>query len=288
MVSSENFSEGFFGQLTAEIVDKIFGEVDDTADLLSLMTTCQRHWDIGRRHLERVIINDFSMASWAGNRLICLGDYVGPGELPKGMLTKREVKKIQNLFMCNNYSLWRAMYAFQPSGRGSSYKPLGASRGLRSGTDFLRKLKARYDASESGSALEWLADTHTGVALGKLIRIENMSFEKFSQGHMVFRDLTIKEYVRGDIWNMPGDSRFTGKRLRFEHVLYIRIFWAISPNTNEYQCPVDNHRGAWAGHRFDVSDINNVVDEDGIAVDGWKDVTLEVMREVLEVLRFEI
>ncbi|KAG6901309.1 hypothetical protein C0995_013879 [Termitomyces sp. Mi166 len=270
--SSKNYSEGFFGQLTTEVVDKMFGEVDDPVDLINVMTTCQRHWDIGRRHLENLVKVFFVVTSWAGDRLICLSDHAELEDLPEGMLTECEVMKIENY---RSRSLWRAIRVIQtPRPRTPAVIPLKIVGAIRSSKDLLRGLK---------SYPTWSARTDICGALQNLIQITDMNFGNFYKGHMVFRNLTVKEYVRGDIWNMPRDSRFPGKRLKFEHVLYIRIIWSV-PGLSGYQCPLDIRRGAWAGHRFDISDVKNVMGEDGIMVDGWRDVTEEVISEVMEVL----
>ncbi|KAG6876383.1 hypothetical protein C0992_013161 [Termitomyces sp. T32_za158] len=280
--SDENLSKGLLNKLSNEVLHIIFGNILDILDLINLMVTCQRYWELGRHYLER-LIEDFIVVSWAGDRLICLGDYARLDDLPRGMLTDPEVEDIRPLYN-ESHSLQDTIITLQKPRYKFSSATARRMLSISSTLDFLYQLDSIFlERTMAGG------ESRDGVprVLKKLVIIKNLDPVDFFNGHMVFRNLTTKKYVRGDgikkARNMPGKRWL--KRMSFEHVLYIRTTWSSDPSLScGYRGPLRIHRGVWAGHRFDVTHIGRVVDEDGVAVDNWKDVTEEVINEVIVVL----
>ncbi|KAG6876801.1 hypothetical protein C0993_000355 [Termitomyces sp. T159_Od127] len=281
--SNESLSKGVLDQLSNEVLDMIYGQISDILDLISLMVTCQRYWEFGRRHLERVI-EDSIVVSWDGDRLIFLGGNTTELEdLPQGMLTDSEVENIRSYSDEYGLSLEDALPIIQTRCRKLSSTTMDCMRPISSTSDFVSQFHLSSYDSETGL---FRYGREIYKILEKLILIKDLDPADFFDGHMVFRNLTTKEYVRGDgitkAWDIPDKPWL--KKMRFEHVLYIRTTWSSDPTLScLYDGPLQIHQGIWAGHRFDVTRIGRVVDEAGVAVDGWKDVTKEVINEVMEI-----
>ena len=79
-------------KLPDEIICLIFEELHDYHDRLLLSMTCQRLWELGRRPTQKLIMDNSH--SWAGDRIICVGDYVDVGDHPKGLLTEAEEEEL--------------------------------------------------------------------------------------------------------------------------------------------------------------------------------------------------
>ncbi|KAG6887403.1 hypothetical protein C0992_012404 [Termitomyces sp. T32_za158] len=245
------------------------------------MVTCQRYWEFGRHYLER-LIEDAISASWAGDRLICLGDYTKLDDLPQGMLTDSEMERIRPFYHRDEQSLQIAITALQKSRHIVSSATAECMHSISSTRRFLFELQDMV-IERMLPPREYM---EVNDVLKTLILIKVLNPGDFLAGRMVFRNLITKEYVRGDgimkARDLPRKPWL--KDMSFEHVLYIRTTWSSDPNL---ACYYDDDgpqidRGIWAGHRFDVTRIGSVVDEDGIAIDNWKDVTEEVVNEVVE------
>lgn len=57
---------------------------------MCLAATCQRFYEIGRPTPE-ARLSEALVISWAGDRLVCPGDYAQLDDMPPGMLTDHEV-----------------------------------------------------------------------------------------------------------------------------------------------------------------------------------------------------
>ncbi|KAF9012042.1 hypothetical protein BDQ17DRAFT_1504455 [Cyathus striatus] len=105
--------------------------------------------------------------------------------------------------------------------------------------------------------------------------------ENFDYSKYILRNLSKKEYIRGD--NPP---RHITKWCRnsFGRILFSRICWSEDPSAailHPSGVPAIN-RGKWAGDRFDVILRESVKDE-LLENDVWKDVTGEVKDHVEEI-----
>ncbi|KAJ2860795.1 hypothetical protein GGI22_002622 [Coemansia erecta] len=91
----------------------------------------------------------------------------------------------------------------------------------------------------------------------------------------VLRNLTTKEYVLAS--EMKKVQKQTGYYIKFGNLLLCQISWSTDDSVS-MECSYDIHQGPWAGHRFDITSIDNV-DE------SWKDVSSEVLEKVVTVYR---
>ncbi|KAG5642241.1 hypothetical protein DXG03_003365 [Asterophora parasitica] len=277
-------------QLPTEIIDCVYQNFCDLVTVLCFAATCQRHYEIGRRHIEALVSATF-VNLWAGNRLICLGHYANMDDLPPGMLTDAERELIKCRFADedkDSYRIYEQLAVLQqhdplwhfrreiPVHRRFSYDSKNKL------SSFFTKLAGYglHDANMDMDSANVLRDLITVPAVKPPSTNETLLYG----GAYVLRNLTSKEFIRGDafryIWRDPKHA--FGLSVSFNHALIIRIAWSSDPSLS-IVCNdrIKIHRGKWAGHRFDISGIESVRNEEG-AVDGWKDVSQGVLNEVVE------
>ncbi|KAG5634842.1 hypothetical protein H0H81_000544 [Sphagnurus paluster] len=91
--NAANEAANGFRHFPNELIDLVYQELDDLTAILGLAATCQRSYDIGRRYIEHWVRVLF-VPTWVGGRLICLGDYACADDLPPGMLTDEELRRV--------------------------------------------------------------------------------------------------------------------------------------------------------------------------------------------------
>ncbi|KAG5641810.1 hypothetical protein DXG03_004152 [Asterophora parasitica] len=291
-------------QLPNEIIDHIYQNFHHLIYILRFAATCQRYYDIGRSHIETFMSATF-IDSWAGNRIICLGDYAYMNDLPSGMVTDAERELIKKQFNGDEdedededeegsdedeeyYSIYDRLCFLQQLDplwdirrKSAPYRALTYDGRL---STFFSELGGHYRHREEKAHM----DLDTAYVLRDLISISAITLpgtdiKKLYSGAYVLRNLTSKEFIRGDairdLWKKYRFMRHT----RFNHVLIIRITWSSDPSLSfEYEGPIQIHRGKWAGHRFDLSEVTSVRNEEGV-LEGWKDVSWEVLNELITI-----
>ncbi|GLB37941.1 hypothetical protein LshimejAT787_0409920 [Lyophyllum shimeji] len=320
--SPANRGQHGLGKCPDELIDMVFGHLHDWLDVVCFVTTCQRYYEIGRPHLAACVERSI-ISAWAGDRLICVGGGTEIDDVPPGALTmmetafvKEQVRSVEQLdaFAFRkayeddeddahedggsdaDSEYWHACFVLemipklqhdadekyervQSFGRGDPDTWIYCSL----------MLKERYSARGRDASFDELYELSTLLfnrwrdALMVIHR--GLDDKRLYGGTYVLRNLTTREYVRGDairdLWAMPGKPYL--KAVRFEHALLVRITWSGDPDLNiRYQGPLKLHRGVWAGHRFDICQISTVVDEEG-HIDDWEDVTKDVLEEVVAV-----
>ncbi|KAF5374666.1 hypothetical protein D9615_009015 [Tricholomella constricta] len=300
--SPENYACKGLAQLSTELIDLIYEELVNLEDMACFAMTCQRLYEVGRRHLETFIEMVFTI-SWAGDRLICFGDYANLEDLPRGILTPEEIGVVQfqtlvdagrELDITSYYERYDKIFPH--------LYPL-VSLQTRNPDAALHELQAHYSKEYSELWQFWLELSSSGrnkshprgrasyfdtTIMGKLIQQSPaLNFEQLYSGEYVLRNLITEEYVRGDairdMWETP-DTWFL-ERLRFEHVLVFKITWSSDPDLAIcYDGPIQVARGAWAGHCFDISGILSVQNtEEG----DWKDVSRDILNDIVTVSKEE-
>ncbi|TFY67945.1 hypothetical protein EVG20_g3746 [Dentipellis fragilis] len=74
--------------LPNEMVGIIFEHLGDSdyLELLRLALTARRYWNLARPHIKRAVVSFLKSYLWAGDRLICLGQYTELPDLPPGFI----------------------------------------------------------------------------------------------------------------------------------------------------------------------------------------------------------
>jgi hypothetical protein len=242
-----------FPTFPAEIVLNIFNSIDgeDFQDCFSLGLTSERCWIIGQSVMKKIFLR-FQLA-WAGDRIICTGDYLEHGNLPKGLLsTKEENEYAKYATECGSLE----EYCHTPV---RSYPCVPKER-MAYFIDRPCDQLSFYDRQRICSAID-------------------IAYEEPE----ILRNISKRQYVRrADLLEMsktcPKDWEFD--LVDLGHVVISRICWSSDPSiTICYDG--DIHRGVWAGDRFDITSVAALEekDENGQQV-LWTDVTKEVLEEM--------
>ncbi|KAJ7063009.1 hypothetical protein B0H15DRAFT_873106, partial [Mycena belliarum] len=94
--------------LPAETVIEICSHLDGLGDLLVLSVSCQVLWEIGRHELYRRLARMAADRLWAGDRIICVGDYLQNDDLPENVFTPEEEAD----FTCDDDEDQPTLYTF--------------------------------------------------------------------------------------------------------------------------------------------------------------------------------
>ncbi|KAJ7196046.1 hypothetical protein GGX14DRAFT_673708, partial [Mycena pura] len=238
--------------LPVETIHEIHAHIDGFHDLLFLSATCQVLWEIGRGEMHRRVIELAGTYSWAGDRIICVGDYLRNDDIPASLLsaeeedflsTREENEEELNLF---NYPQTEIHSPYR--------KDAALARLLDRCIPYLNDLDA-------------------------LVISQLRDFKSLKQpAPRVLRNLTRQQYVRESaILELQNEYDDIG----FGEVVLCRICLSSDPMTSMSQRYAgDIHRGVWAGDRFDVVSAEWLVTG---AASGWTDVSNEVLKEVEEI-----
>ena len=183
-------------KLPTEILVQIFEELCGESCLVLTMT-CRRLWDIGWDILERIFQEWFRSWTWAGSRIIFLGEYCERNELPHGLLTIVEEKELENGFSQDELDefvemddLWEG-HGIEPS-VPISLNDLG----------FFRYPQVKLGITPRSQGLNY--DTCHLYQVPEAQRDFVMDFLFTEMEHFpskeiwILRNLSAKEYVRGD------------------------------------------------------------------------------------------
>ncbi|KAG6864349.1 hypothetical protein C0991_010310 [Blastosporella zonata] len=250
MTSPQNDAPVGLGCLFPELIDYIFCKLENLGQVLFFAVTCQRYYDVARRHIER-LVEEMFIDTWAGDRFIYFDEKVKRDEVPPAALTDYDVTC---LFNCE-----------------TERKEL-----LRRG--FFRSLNFRIDRPNNPSLGAYLFDicnklqnprdyeTHQAITLirNNFLTIVNPILEELYKGY-VLRNLSTHEYIRGDAIIIHND-------MSFERVLRLKTMWS-SPDF----LPAGAVQGPWAGHRFDFVRREDIV----MAKEEWSNVSDEAVQDTM-------
>ncbi|KAJ7196022.1 hypothetical protein GGX14DRAFT_473966 [Mycena pura] len=249
--------------LPVEIIHEIHSHMDGFHDLFFFSVTCQVLWEIGRGEMHRRVVKLASTHSWAGDRIICVGDYLRNDDIPASLLSAEEKKDFlvtreenddedenDDDEECRLYHYpWTEIH----------YSPLPRKDVA------LDRLSDRCDT--------YLDD------LDEQVVSQLCDFKSLKQPALrVLRNFTRQQYVRESaILDLQNEYDHIG----FGEVVLSRICLSSDPSTN---MAGDIHRGVWAGDRFDVVSAEWLVTD---AAGGWTDVSNEVLKEVEAIWKYQ-
>lgn len=251
--------------LPAELLYIIYSYIDNLRDAISLTITNEHLASVGHSRVYELICALHS--SWAGDRIVCLGDYMTDDDLPSGMISQDELKSLyaaanpkyddRSLYdvAVNNFApvsldgqRWLHYFHYNPSTR--SYL-----RDHSRHRDYLFRTSSNY-ASSSPEEDKWS-----------------------------LCNLTKHEYVRADIiaMNLGVATRgpfIEGRLIRLEQILFSLICWSCDEGVNmKYEA--DLHRGAWAGDRIAINTLSRLSPPLDSGV--WKDITIPVFKRLVDI-----
>ncbi|THH23178.1 hypothetical protein EUX98_g8001 [Antrodiella citrinella] len=272
---------GRLGALPVEMICMIFDELDDVLSVVCLSLASVFLFEVG---YDALVSRWFSKAAstWAGCRLICVGEDSDAKDIPKDVFTPAEQVQLEEAALMaddeddedTEDSLDHALAYMQP--RPSDYQR-HKHESIFTADFWMKTRKMNLFARP-------LAEQK---CLLELLEIEDVTKLKFDDERpdWALCNLVTGEYVRADaIASLTAGldlknvrkGHNVGRVAGFAEVVVARIFW--SPSRYDPDADGQFDRGVWAGHRFEIT----VRDRFRALGDGraWKDISEEVMKEM--------
>ena len=242
-------------RLPIELLDVIFQKLHiEYVFLLSLQT--RYFWNIARRHIQACCAS--SCGPWAGQGIICIGEYLEPADYPPNVLTESEKEELKRGL--KESEIWDDVSSDEGSTNSVSC-PINFYSLADARYQQVREWQYRLVERLIGSASllgEWhrLPTSRRTLIFHELPRYKLIDFYPEDQS-WILRNLTTQEYVRSEAIAIKLEY-IHGPNidvLGFGEVVWSRVCWST-----ETDCSMDYadnlHRGLWAGHRFDITTLN--------------------------------
>ncbi|KAJ7505828.1 hypothetical protein B0H11DRAFT_1851065 [Mycena galericulata] len=259
--------------LPVETIHEIFSSIDDLADVFCLSMTCQFLWDIGRRDIYRRVAIMAASYSWAGDRIICVGDYLRTKDLPANVLTPEEEEEFLTTMPEDEEYLEedgdRCLYSYP-------FDEISRRRGRFTMDDVL---------INHGIFKRFICNWRSLNILRSLCDFE---YETPVPTELaVLRNLSRHQYVTESAltaWREGVQAKIEAvKDVGFGDIVFSRICFSTDPSVS-MAYDGDIHRGVWAGDRFDLVTSDWL---EGLDDAAWMDVSDEVLKEVEAIWRSE-
>ncbi|KAA1477024.1 hypothetical protein DENSPDRAFT_884749 [Dentipellis sp. KUC8613] len=255
-----------------EMVDEIFQYLEDYVDCIRLALTGRRYWNLARRHIKRAMTCHFASLSWAGDRLICVGDGNDVDDLPHalktGEFTGVDLTSLSEVYK-NAYSFFSRL-----EGLGRESLRYKIEKDLRKG------LYTHWDGPTPFAQRLELASAHI---------FKDCIPSDVDEYSLVLRNLSKHEFVRYSelpLDLLPEKQYLSQADVDLSWAALARICWSTDSSTS-IGYDGDMHRGVWAGDRLDIVPIEELQEgekEGEGEAKGWKDVSKAVARELTLIL----
>ncbi|KAJ3848239.1 hypothetical protein EV368DRAFT_68451 [Lentinula lateritia] len=256
----KNYPPSILLSLPHELLLVIAEELsEDYLDLICFSLTCIDAWELTGQCRNQSLSQKIKSKSWAGSRIILLGDYAGA--LPKGLLTDAEKKELR-LDGYADHELGSLLYA-HPAFRKPSYKILN---------DFYYDEIAQDD--DLFHELQYFAHR-----------------EPFSRWIMLPGNFKLTRSSSKDRWmirNLTKQEYAITRRRSLTQIVYSLIGCSDDPSVSMQgeRCSVLIN-GPWAGDRIDITLVSiHRKEHTPEERSSWKDITISV-KELLEALAAE-
>ena len=248
------------------------------ADCVALAMTCQTVYAIVRPRLNKKLAHGYK--SWAGDRLICVGDNGYIGDLPSNVLSQAEIDEyglsIESTKEEKSDDSNRNILYYTPDAADGWFDAHSRADDWEEAL-IVPRSKIAYE--ERGNCIDRpLLNLFNYTSNTKRAPRQPIDPDSI----LVVRNLTKREYIRGDVaedraCQPPYNDNDTIEQAAYElgEVAFYAMMWSTYPAFRWRDQPAELkdvlYRGSWAGHRIDVV----YVEEDKFAVelDGWTDVT---------------
>ncbi|KAF8862547.1 hypothetical protein BDZ45DRAFT_739189 [Acephala macrosclerotiorum] len=248
-------SKDRLSDLPNELLGLVFCDLE-FEDALNLALTSQFLWKVGRKHLRNFSLP--MLGNWAGKNIVCVGHGVEDGDYPQNLFNEGEAAK----FLRWNGNLFNYVRDMDRSCRIERHRmpPL--------------------DAVPASSIEEYLRLSKSDRADFRHV----LGFSQFygtNEDAWVLRNLTTKEFVRSEAIAL-GPEYVHGPHIDhigFGEVIQSRTGWSTHPETGARYTGL--HRGAWAGHAFDITTMKRHLEE--TEEGDWKDSSQEVSKEIASI-----
>jgi len=247
----------------------IFEQITSLGDCICLAVTSAGFWEVGRRHLKALMLE--KRCSWAGDRIICLGDYCRPGHNPENVLTEEEIKILKHVKSQKGDNV-PDQDAIASTAYTTSLYNWADSFSDRTGASFSRDLLLRIRNQLSPAEHRLLS---------KLTVLEDPAMDDTKT--LVLRNLTEQVYIRGDVLQTFAEEQVQeyGTSVGFGEVVISNICWSADPSSS-MRSGGDITQGRWAGHRFDITTLDMVENDEELEWMDASDDIVDSLRFVLE------
>jgi len=272
-----------------ELILKIFQHLDFVS-CFRLSLVSERLWNIGWPFVQQKV-TDF-MGTWAGARIICLGDECKPGDWPAGLLTAKEESVVNEgldeaevdpdegflqgpgnllgMVRCRFRQIYSEVEPYRMLLRpvpGEAEHPICSKRpqpwrSRRTALDEAGHLpKSEYSQACSFAVgkkvVDYYPETESWI-------LRNLTTAVFVQGDGLFAAFHRSGHQRGLHLGYPG----------FGEAIMCRICWSTEDST--VPC-AGFDRGVWAGHRFEICTEKHHALHSSCS---WKDATSKIIKEL--------
>ncbi|KZT03205.1 uncharacterized protein LAESUDRAFT_762185 [Laetiporus sulphureus 93-53] len=264
--------------LAPEILYLIFDEIDDLRGAISLSLTNKTLSDIGQARVYELACK--TTAPWAGDRVICAGDYMRWHDLPVGMLSESELYEYRS--------------QDEDEGDGDSNEEYDSYTNNPRNFHDVRWREAPSRHSEPDVLnISSIHDAYFHYNVSSFEREEfsrrqkpqySIDLSKDETHGWVLCSISKREYVRASVVAaLTGSSakmpRGIGGRGGFGlgHVLMSQICWS-SDDSISMRYKGDLHRGRWAGDRLSITTMDRLDNHEA-----WKDTSEEVVKKITKI-----
>ncbi|KAI0846763.1 hypothetical protein F5Y00DRAFT_136833 [Daldinia vernicosa] len=260
--------------LPREIQLKIFAELG-TRDCTALGLTNAYLWG-----LALPVLHDkwaARLGAWAGEKIVCVGELVEPGDYPPGLFSDAEIlsfdePEIRSVLNIDPFFGYRprsvTLYDFGSHVIGREQELGTIWKGMKRDRLLLKCINSVADHD-----IVW-----KGPGKHDFKNFEEHCFYPRDQP-WVLRNLTTKEFVRSEALALKPEF-IQGPRVQgigFSHAILSRICWSSAPDIDMGD-PTRITRGVWAGHCFDITQLSKHIEL--TQGETWIDVSSEVMDDI--------
>jgi hypothetical protein len=259
--------------LPLEMIQEIYSNIEDFVDVVFLSVTCQSLWSRGREEIYRHVRLIAASLSWAGGRIICVGDYLENDDIPDHLLSPEEKAEFTRLDDNKDED---------EDGESQHYTLYNYPWAESAGDRAIFSVRRLFESYMLSGPLGWRGHS----VLRSLVNTE-FEYAPPEPAPAMLRNLSRHQYVRESAlvsWREAAQAEIKETRdVGFGHIVLSRICFSTSGSVAMVY-DGDIHRGVWAGDRLDIVAESEFSDDDRSA---WTDVSDEVLKEMEAIWRSE-
>lgn len=241
--------------------------LEDFYDVYALCVTNTYFWVIGMSRLRALFIREAARMQelWAGDRMILVGD--SANNYPEEVFADDELDELDSLSISEEDPYERLSYWAIPRPKTYWYLEILLEQNERFHDEM-----ARWRAGGGQlAAIEWYRNVHAWYDPYS----PHPMWETRNGIPWVLRNLNKKVFVRLDEFALclTDISGIKLKKLTIGHLVYSKIIWSDLGSFGDVEVL---RKGDWAGDRLDIVQI------DKFNPDGWKNVSEEAQKDLLE------
>ena len=268
-------------RLPTELHLLIFDHVESIEDVVCLGLTSRYFWTIGRKYLHNYLAS--FLGQWAGQKLVCVGEDVDPGDLPPGLFSTDEADESRQRTIAIPYGHdYSGEGVFSPAPSPLAHFTFPSISDMEGDITLESKALAIFFACRERCTDR--VDPAFEFARSDIWLTESSYLPE--DHSWILRNLTTREFVRAEAIALKPEF-IHGPHIDyvgFGEVLISRICWAVPSHLHMTdEVPLHISRGVWAGHCFDVTTTERHNQDEVVKGVAWKDVSEEVAAEIASI-----